>query len=53
MFKSSIDWPEDETSDNDIIHLADMLRGNNVSGLNPEFHILGPGPSFDLCKHGD
>lgn len=34
---SSLDWPEDETNDLDIIELADMIRGNNVSGRNPDF----------------
>jgi hypothetical protein len=34
---SSLDWPEDQTKDLDIIELADMIRGNNVSGRNPEF----------------
>jgi len=34
---SSLDWPEDYTDDLDIIELADMIRGNNVSGRNPEF----------------
>jgi hypothetical protein len=34
---SSLDWPEDYTNDLDIIELADMIRGNNVSGRNPKF----------------
>jgi len=40
VFSSSIDWPEDETDDLDIIELADRLRGNNVSGRNPNFETL-------------
>lgn len=37
---SSLDWPEDETDNLDIIELADMIRGNNVSGRNPEFNTF-------------
>jgi hypothetical protein len=40
VFSSSIDWPEDQTKDLDIIELADRLRGNNVSGRNPDFETL-------------
>jgi hypothetical protein len=35
---SSLDWPEEQTDDINIIELADMIRGNNVSGRNPEFN---------------
>lgn len=34
---SGLDWPEDETDDPDIILMCDLVRGNNVSGRNPEF----------------
>ena len=40
MCSSSIDWPEDYTSDPEIIYLCDLIRGNNVSGKNPEFNEL-------------
>ena len=40
VFSSSIDHPEDETDDPDIIELADRLRGNNVGGRNPNFETL-------------
>ena len=39
-FSSSIDWPEDTTSNPDIIDLADKLRGNNVGGNNPKFEVI-------------
>ena len=34
---SSLDWPEDYTSDSDLILMCDLIRGNNVSGRNPNF----------------
>ena len=37
MCSSTMDWPEDCTSDIDLIELADRIRGNNVSGRNPKF----------------
>lgn len=37
MCSSSLDWPEDVTSDINVIELADRIRGNNVSGRNPLF----------------
>ena len=34
---SSLDWPEDYTSESDLILMCDLIRGNNVSGRNPNF----------------
>ncbi len=37
LCSSSLDWPEEYTDVPEIILLADLIRGNNVSGDNPEF----------------
>lgn len=37
---SSLDWPEDHSTDKDLIYLCDLIRGNNVSGRNPEFNTI-------------
>ena len=34
---SSLDFPEDYTSDSNLILMCDIIRGNNVSGRNPDF----------------
>lgn len=41
LCSSSLDWPEDHTDNPDIIYLCDIIRGNNVSGKNPEFKFIG------------
>ena len=42
---SSLDWPEDVTDNPDLIELADLIRGNNVSGRNEAFNRL----QYDIC----
>ena len=34
---SSLDWPEDVTKESDLILMCDLIRGNNVSGRNPDY----------------
>lgn len=46
LCSSSMDHPDESTDDQDIILLADLLRGNNVSGKNPEF-------KYALCYDKD
>lgn len=40
MCSSTMDWPEDYTDDPNLIYLCDLVRGNNVSGENPDFDGL-------------
>lgn len=37
---SSMDWPEDSTDNAELVYLCDLVRGNNVSGRNPEFCVI-------------